>query len=79
MGNLPLTTVMAVDLDGSDDGDVPVTCDEALRAADVYLRYMTNESKVTPVKLTYRGTRQSLCLKSKSSPNARYGGGTVPH
>ena len=71
---------MAVDLDGSDDGDVPVTCDAALRAADVYLRYMTSESKFRLVQpKRYCGHASSLCLKSKSSPNARYGGGTVPH
>ena len=61
---------MAVDLDGSDDGGVPVTCDAALRAADVYLRYMTNESKLRLVQPNrYCGSPSSLCsIYSSSSP-----------
>ena len=43
---------MAVDLDGSDDGGVPVTRGgAALRGASAYLRHMTNESKLRLVKL----------------------------
>jgi hypothetical protein len=70
---------MAVDLDGSDDGGVPVTRDAAAARRWRVFETYDNESKIAPVKLTYQGTRQSLCLKSKSSPNALYGGGTVPH
>ena len=32
---------------------IPVTCAAVLRGARVYLRHMTNESKFTPVELTY--------------------------
>jgi hypothetical protein len=80
---------VSVDLDGSDEGGVPVTCDAALRAADVYLRYMTNESKLrlvinsllVPASATqsYSWTRVKALFEVQVKSKSLYRGGTVPH